>query len=104
MILRTPHRRAEITISAFGAKRTSSRGERDQPEGMLRSKDFGGLKLITPFSNSTSTSQKSGRPKDRAPHMRRRAAIETEACFRLFEISSDDVDEIVKVDLGVWIE
>ena len=104
MILRTPHRRAEITISAFGAKRTSSRGERDQPEGMLRSKDFGGLKLITPFSNSTSTSQKSGRPKDRAPHMRRRAAIETEAFFRLFEISSDNVDEIVKIDLGVWIE
>jgi hypothetical protein len=36
--------------------------------------------------------------------MRRRAAIETEAFFRLSEITSDDVDEVVNVDLGVWIE
>lgn len=32
------------------------------------------------------------------------AAIETEAFFPLFEIASDDVDEVVKIDLGVWIE
>ena len=36
--------------------------------------------------------------------MRRRAAIEAQAFFRLFEITSDDVDEVVNVDLGVWIE
>src|SRR5262249_35536803 len=93
-----------LHMSAFDPKRTSTRSQRDQPRGDAETEGLGGLKLITPFSNSTSTSQKSGRPKDRAPHMRRRAAIETEAFFRLFEISSDNVDEIVKIDLGVWIE
>jgi hypothetical protein len=56
------------------------------------------------FGDLRVTSQKSGRPKNRAPHMRRRAAIETQAFFRLFEIASDNVDEVVKDDLGVWIE
>src|SRR5262245_10064482 len=50
------------------------------------------------------TSSKPCWPQDRAPHMRRRAVVEAKAFLRLLEIASDDVDEVVKFDLGVGIE
>src|ERR1700746_3248485 len=50
------------------------------------------------------TSQKPRWPKDRAPHMRRRAIIEAKPFFRLLEITPDDVDEVVEAHLGVRIE
>src|SRR5215472_15248724 len=44
------------------------------------------------------------RPHQRAPHVRRRRVVEAEALFRLLEITADDVDEIVEIDLGIGIE
>src|SRR5262249_5151547 len=57
------------------------------------------------FAHPTPTGlQKSRRPHQRAPHVRRRRVVEAEALFRLLEITADDVDEIVEVDLGIGIE
>src|SRR5215471_19776655 len=50
------------------------------------------------------TLQKTRRPKNCAPHMRRRAVVEPEPFFRLLEITPDDVDEVVETDFSVGIE
>ena len=39
-----------------------------------------------------------------APHMGRGTAVEAKAFLRLLEVAADDVDEVVKIDLGVRIE
>src|SRR5579883_3299263 len=49
-------------------------------------------------------SEKLRRPQHRAPHVRRRAAVEAEAFLGLPEVAADDIDEIVEVDLGVGVE
>src|SRR6185437_5561513 len=48
--------------------------------------------------------QKSCRPHDRSPHMRRRTVVEAEAFLWLLEIAADDIDKVIDINLGVWIE
>src|ERR1700736_1236568 len=49
-------------------------------------------------------SQKPVRPHDRAPHVRRRTAVEAEAFLGLAEVAADDVGELLELDLDVGVE
>src|SRR5262249_35793899 len=44
------------------------------------------------------------RPIDGSPHVRARAVVEAQPFRRLAEIATDDVRELLKLGLNVWIE
>ncbi len=49
-------------------------------------------------------SQEPRRPHQCAPHVRRRRVVEAQAFLRLLEVATDQVDEIVELDLGIGVE
>src|SRR5580704_19680673 len=94
-IITRPHRRRRITRRIRAAAGTRTTGPTWLAERLMgRTSDrppYRRLEILRRLPQG-------------APHMRRRAAVEAQALFRLAEVAADDVGEFLQLDMHVGVE